>query len=72
MCGQTFSASRIFLDFGERADEFLDEGRRDLRDDCIARTPQEAHTAGKPISQRENSGFNWPELAIPTSDPVSI
>ncbi|MCL2648453.1 MAG: hypothetical protein FWD61_15830, partial [Phycisphaerales bacterium] len=33
------------------------ERRRDLRDDCIARSPQQAHAAGKPMSQREKRGL---------------
>lgn len=31
----------------------FDKFRRELRDDCIAIAPQEPHSAGNPISQRE-------------------
>lgn len=44
----------------------LDESRRCLRNDCIAAAPQEAHSAGNPMSQREKAGFNWdaPDFSI--------
>ena len=36
------------------------EDLRDFRHDCIAVAPQESHTAGYPISQRECPGLNTP------------
>ncbi len=50
----------------------FDERRGDLRHDCIAVAPQESHTAGYPMSQRECAGFNWPVLLIGAVDPVSV
>src|SRR5690606_22359370 len=48
------------------------ERRRDLRDDCIARTPQESHSSGNPITQRLKAGFNAPRLSVGAGDPDCI
>src|SRR5690606_32729447 len=48
------------------------ERRRDLRDDCIARTPQESHSSGNPINQRLKAGFNAPRLSVGAGDPDCI
>ena len=45
---------------------------RDLRDDCVAVGAQASHAAGKPMSQRECAGFNWPPLSISAVEPISI
>jgi hypothetical protein len=50
----------------------FDERRRDLRNDCIAVTPQESHAAGKPISQRGRAGFNTPRFSVATGDEVVV
>ena len=50
----------------------FDEGLRDLGNDCIAVTAQSSHTGGSPINQRGCAGFNWPELSIAASEPISV
>jgi hypothetical protein len=38
-----------------------------LRDDCVATAPQQAHSAGNPMSQREKAGFSWDAPDFPVS-----
>ena len=54
------------------AEERFDEGRRLRGNDSIAVTAQSSHAGGRPMSQRECAGFNWPPLSIPAEEPVSI
>ncbi len=49
-----------------------DERRGSLRDDRVAVGAQSSQTGGSAINQRECAGFNWPEPAVPASNPVSI
>lgn len=42
------------------------------RDDGVAVGAQAHHSGGSPINQRECAGFNWPPLAIPAQEPISI
>ena len=44
--------------------ERLDELRRKKRINSIAVAPQESHSTGYPISQRECAGFNAPRFPV--------
>jgi len=50
----------VFREIGVGADERF----RLRNDDRIARTPQQSHATGNPISQRLNAGFNETAFAV--------
>ena len=63
----TLSAIRLALTLAVRFYERL----RNLRANRIPRSPQEAHSAGNPMSQRENAGFNAPRFSVAAGDEAA-
>ena len=65
------SASNFFPHRSNHSGCF-DERRCDLRHNCIAVAPQESHSTGYPMSQRECAGFNWPGFTVSAGEPVAV